>query len=107
MTETTSEFSDSETHGLTEYTPHISVRAAGRVWRLTRAADLEQLWDAMTAAPEDFEDERLPYWTELWPSSVALSGWRSNSKQFRGRAALIWAAGWALPPWWASGLARR
>ena len=50
MTETTSEFSASETHGLTEYTPHISVRAAGRVWRLTRAADLEQLWDAMTAA---------------------------------------------------------
>ena len=81
MTDPTSEFSQSETHGLTEYTPHISVRAAGRIWRLTRAADLEQLWDAMTAAPEDFEDERLPYWTELWPSSVALAGWLAQQQQ--------------------------
>ena len=81
MTEPTSEFSASETHGLTEYTPHICVRAAGRVWRLSRAADLEQLWDAMTAAPDDFEDERLPYWTELWPSSVALAGWLAQQQQ--------------------------
>ena len=81
MTELTSEFSQSETHGLTEYTPHISVRAAGRLWRLSRAADLEQLWDAMTASPDDFDDERLPYWTELWPSSVALAGWLAQQRQ--------------------------
>ena len=81
MTEPTSEFSQSETHGLTEYTPHISVRAAGRLWRLSRAADLEQLWDAMTASPDDFDDERLPYWTELWPSSVALAGWLAQQRQ--------------------------
>ena len=80
MTELTSEFSQSETHGLTEYTPHISVRAAGRLWRLSRAADLEQLWDAMTASPDDFDDERLPYWTELWPSSVALAGWLAQQR---------------------------
>ena len=38
-----------------------------RQWQLSRAADLEQLWEAMTADSRDFEDERLPYWTELWP----------------------------------------
>lgn len=63
---------------IAEYTPHIQVEACGRQWHLERAADLESLWDAMTLdqAPTDFEDdERLPYWTELWPSSVALAQW--------------------------------
>lgn len=67
---------------LTEYTPHIQVQACGREWHLERAADLESLWEAMTLgdgaadAATDFEDdERLPYWTELWPSSVALAQW--------------------------------
>ena len=97
MTEPISEFSTSETHGLTEYTPHISVRAAGRVWRLTRAADLEQLWDAMTATPDDFEDERLPYWTELWPSSVALAGWLAQQQQtIAGQACLDLGCGLGL-----------
>lgn len=60
------------------YSPHIQVQACDRTWRLERAADLESLWDAMTevAPSADFEDdERLPYWTELWPSSVALAEW--------------------------------
>lgn len=97
MTELTSEFSQSETHGLTEYTPHISVRAAGRLWRLTRAADLEQLWDAMTASPDDFDDERLPYWTELWPSSVALAGWLAQQRQsIAGQACLDIGCGLGL-----------
>lgn len=49
--------------GLAAYCPQISVRAAGRLWRLERAADLEALWEAMTADADDFADERLPYWT--------------------------------------------
>lgn len=60
------------------YTPHIQVKACDRVWQLERAADLESLWETMTEVPQlsDFEDdERLPYWTELWPSSVALAQW--------------------------------
>ena len=64
MTEPTSEFSQSETHGLTEYTPHISVRAAGRLWRLTRAADLEQLWDAMTFGCAVKNNQRGDYSTQ-------------------------------------------
>ena len=87
---------------LQAYAPEIAVNAAGRLWRLTRAADLEQLWDAMTDDPRNFEDERLPYWTELWPSSVALAGWLAER---RAAPAWIWAAAWASPPWWANGWA--
>ena len=70
-----------EDKGLQAYQPHITVRAAGRLWQLSRAADLEQLWEAMTADSRDFEDERLPYWTELWPSSVALASWLHSRKE--------------------------
>lgn len=66
---------DEESRGLTAYTPRIAVRACGRLWQLQRAADLETLWNAMLDDPQDFEDERLPYWTELWPSSIALCRW--------------------------------
>lgn len=60
---------------LTAYTSSVEVRACGRVWTLDRAASLEELWDAMAEGDGDFDDERLPYWTELWPSSVALAEW--------------------------------
>lgn len=49
----------------------ITVEIAGREWRLGITPDLEELWNTMGAS--DFEDERLPYWTELWPSSVGLA----------------------------------
>ena len=67
--------------GLAAYCPQISVRAAGRLWRLERAADLEALWEAMTADADDFADERLPYWTELWPSSLVLGEWLYEQRQ--------------------------
>ncbi|MDE7064685.1 MAG: methyltransferase domain-containing protein [Desulfovibrionaceae bacterium] len=60
---------------LTAYTSSVEVRACGRVWTLDRAASLEELWDAMAEGDGAFDDERLPYWTELWPSSVALAEW--------------------------------
>ena len=82
---------------LQAYAPEIAVNAAGRLWRLTRAADLEQLWDAMTDDPRNFEDERLPYWTELWPSSVALAGWLAERREeIAGRACLDLGCGLGL-----------
>ena len=54
--------------GLKEYIPHIELSLCGRQWHLERAGDLESLWDAMDS-DEFGEDERLPYWTELWPAS--------------------------------------
>lgn len=58
--------------------PVLKVSACGRAWELERSADLETLWEGMV----DFvEDERLPYWTELWPASVVLSEWLHVQKQ--------------------------
>ncbi|MDL2285526.1 methyltransferase domain-containing protein [Desulfovibrio sp. OttesenSCG-928-F07] len=62
----------------TEYSA-IKVQAAGREWTLLRPADLETLWNAIT--DEEFtEDERLPYWVELWPASIALANWLALRK---------------------------
>ena len=86
-----------ESHGLTAYTPCISVRACGRLWRLQRAADLESLWNAMLDDPQDFEDERLPYWTELWPSSIALCRWLEERRaEIAGRPCLDLGCGLGL-----------
>ena len=49
----------------------VEVEVEGRVWLLDRAADMEALWDAMDDADLD-DDERLPYWAEVWPASVLL-----------------------------------
>ncbi len=52
----------------------IRLKAAGREWFFARPADLEALWEGMTE--EKFlADERLPYWVEIWPASIALSDW--------------------------------
>lgn len=53
----------------------ITAQCAGRRWELERAANLEELWDAMTREGASFEDERIPYWTELWPASLVLADW--------------------------------
>lgn len=39
-------------------------------WRIKRYGDLEEIWESMGV---DDPDERIPYWTELWPSSLALA----------------------------------
>ncbi len=57
----------------------LTVPCCGRDWLLHRPADLESLWNSLTDA-EFTEDERLPYWVELWPSSLSLAGWLFKNK---------------------------
>lgn len=52
----------------------IVVNLCGKEWTLFRPRDLESLWEAMSE-DEFIEDERLPYWVELWPASLALAGY--------------------------------
>lgn len=59
--------------------------SCGREWRLRRA-DLEELWEHMDDESGQLwkdwqEDERLPYWAELWPSSLALAAWLAEHKE--------------------------
>lgn len=75
----------------------ITARCAGRLWRLERAANLEELWDAMTEEGASFEDERIPYWTELWPSSLVLAQWLALRRpDIAGRACLDLGCGLGL-----------
>lgn len=54
--------------------------ACGRGWRLRRA-DMEELWAAMSEDDPGWKrDERLPYWAELWPSSLALAAWLEDRR---------------------------
>ena len=69
-------------------TGSIRLTLCGRDWTLLRPADLESLWEAIT--DDEFEeDERLPYWVELWPASLALALWlKNNQERIAGRICL-------------------
>ena len=84
--------------------PFLTVNACGRDWTLERAADMEALWEAMT---EFTEDERLPYWTELWPSSLVLADWLYQRREsLRGQPCLDLGCGIGLTALVANGSAR-
>lgn len=58
----------------------VEATVGGRRWLLDREADLETLWERMDDDALD-EDERLPYWAEVWPASLLVGEWL-----FRNRA---------------------
>lgn len=65
----------------------IHVRAFGKTWTLERKSNLEQIWDEM--GNDDFEDERIPYWLELWPASLVLAQWlHDEQERIRGKLCL-------------------
>jgi len=72
----------------------LGVRACGRLWELERAADLEALWEAMV---EFNDDERVPYWTEVWPAGVVLADWLYERREdIAGRPCLDLGCGIGL-----------
>lgn len=74
----------------------IEVKTAGRVWKIERTADLETLWDSI-GEDEFGDDERLPYWAELWPASVLLGEWLyRNTEMIRGKRCLDLGCGLGL-----------
>lgn len=74
----------------------LVVEAVGRAWKLDRTADLETLWENMSR--EEFgEDERMPYWAELWPASLLLARWLERRREaIRGRVCLDIGCGLGL-----------
>ncbi|MDO5538135.1 MAG: methyltransferase domain-containing protein [Desulfovibrionaceae bacterium] len=65
---------------LQHYEPEIHVTAAGREWTLRRHSDFDSLWEGMVADGRADADEHIPYWTELWPSSLVLSEWLARNR---------------------------
>lgn len=75
----------------------VNAEVAGRLWRLSRPADLESLWAAMGEGDLG-ADERLPYWVELWPAAVLLARFiAANPQAVAGRACLDAGCGLGLP----------
>lgn len=66
----------------------VSFILNGRPWLLHRPLDLESLWEGISD-DEFSDDERLPYWVELWPSSLALALWlEGNREALEGKTCL-------------------
>ncbi|BBD07932.1 class I SAM-dependent methyltransferase [Desulfovibrio ferrophilus] len=70
--------------------------ACGRRWIIERTSDLETLWESI--GEDDFGgDERLPYWSELWPSSLTLADWLcDNAGRIQNRTCLDMGCGLGL-----------
>lgn len=82
-------------------TQRFSVELLGRTWQLERHGDLESLWEAMGQDEElaqgFADDERLPYWTELWPAAMVLGGWLDRQRgRIQGRPCLDLGCGLGL-----------
>jgi predicted nicotinamide N-methyase len=74
----------------------LVVEELGRKWFLHRTGDLETIWENMSR--EEFgEEERMPYWAELWPASLLLCRWLSrNQDAIAGRYCLDVGCGLGL-----------
>ena len=99
-------------------TIHISM--LGREWLIERPASLEELWNRLAEAPPGTEpeepgrnglagidmntlarafeeDDRIPYWAEIWPSGIALGEWlHQQKKRVNGRLCLEMGCGLGL-----------
>lgn len=74
----------------------IEADVCGACWKLSRPADLETLWNQLGEGDLG-EDERLPYWVELWPAAVLLARWLAqNGAVLRGSACLDVGCGLGL-----------
>jgi predicted nicotinamide N-methyase len=48
---------------------HVTLNRSGRIFSILRPADIDVLLDRVVDDPE----QNLPYWSEIWPSGVALA----------------------------------
>ncbi len=67
----------------------LNLKLAGHRLKLKRQADLETLWSGLQEPSRDMDQERIPYWAEIWPSSVLLAEHLDRSRELiRGRLCL-------------------
>ena len=76
-------------------TADVTLTFQGQRLCITKIADLEVLLE--TVDPVTFaEDERLPYWAELWPAAVALAHYVAQRLDLAGRRVLELGCGLGL-----------
>jgi predicted nicotinamide N-methyase len=72
-----------------------TVNVAGHVLSIRSVRDTNALLDMID--PETFmDDERLPYWAELWPSAIALARWVFSYPGLKERRVLELGCGLGL-----------
>lgn len=74
---------------------------AGNSYFINRIGDIDKLFDAFLAkgnAHADVQDEKIPYWAELWPSAIAMSQYiLEHSSMLKGKKIIEIGAGLGLP----------
>ena len=84
-----------ENHLQRYITTETILEVQDRQVRVTRIADFEALLEYLD--PITFaEDERLPYWAELWPAAVALAQYMAQRLPLAGRQVLELGCGLGL-----------
>ncbi|WP_428560180.1 MAG: class I SAM-dependent methyltransferase [Solidesulfovibrio sp. DCME] len=78
------------------YRDTLRLTLSGREFVLRRDQDMEALWESL--GREGFgEDERMPYWAEVWPASLLLAAWLHERREaIAGRRCLDIGCGMGL-----------
>jgi predicted nicotinamide N-methyase len=79
----------------------IKLHLQGRDLELYQITNIDEVFDALIASEKTnpaLIDERIPYWTELWPSAIALSKFIiKNASLLKYKQVIEIGAGLALP----------
>ncbi|MFW6179169.1 MAG: class I SAM-dependent methyltransferase [Desulfohalobiaceae bacterium] len=74
----------------------FQLNISGREYLFCRPQDLESLWEQMQDQDLD-QDERLPYWVEIWPAAILLAKWiLGHCSRVQGQSCLDLGCGLGL-----------
>jgi predicted nicotinamide N-methyase len=79
----------------------LNLKIKNRTVNLIQISNVDEVIDALIASnPEDeaFIDERIPYWTDLWPAAIAMSEFiLENTSMFENKKVIELGCGLGLP----------
>ncbi|MDX2246490.1 MAG: 50S ribosomal protein L11 methyltransferase [Bacteroidia bacterium] len=78
----------------------FSLELQGEKFDLATVTNIDQLYDDLIAKGpehEDFIDERIPYWADLWHSGIGLADYLLDSGICKGKTVLEIGCGLGLP----------
>ncbi len=82
-------------------TAQLSLQIGSYLIDIERITNIDELFNALIEKGEqheDVQDERIPYWAELWPSALALSHYMCQMKfDWQDKTVLEIGAGLSLP----------
>lgn len=82
----------------------IILDLGSQTYTLFQITNIDEVFDAMLSLPADNvikHDERIPYWTEIWPSAIALSRFIGDHPDLiQDKRPLNWEQAWACLHWW-------